>query len=85
MKKKLWHLIEANEEHPEGKDWHLVDLHATDAAHALNVDPDHWKVAKPDASTLESPIMGEEHPDDLIGDAGKVDGGERSESEKGGA
>jgi len=39
-KRTLWHKA-------EGLDWHPVELHATDAVHALEIDPDHWKVAKP--------------------------------------
>lgn len=43
--KFLWHL-----EYPDTdeKGWHQVELHATDASHALAVDPDHWRTEKPE-------------------------------------
>ncbi|WGR74338.1 MULTISPECIES: hypothetical protein [unclassified Bradyrhizobium] len=47
-KRFLWHKIDPCEQYPEGKDWHRVELHATDAMHALTVDPDHWKDEKPE-------------------------------------
>lgn len=50
--RSLWHKIDPTDENPEGKDWHLVPMHAIDAAHALEVDPDHWKIEKPEAEGL---------------------------------
>lgn len=41
--KVLWHKGDGD------ADWHQVELHAVDAAHALEVDGDHWKAEKPTA------------------------------------
>lgn len=49
-KRKLWHLADPD---TENKGWHQVDLHATDAMHALEVDGDHWKVEKPTEEVVE--------------------------------
>lgn len=45
----LWHKVDPAEGR-EGQDWHQVELHATDAAHALETDGKdgyHWRLEKP--------------------------------------
>lgn len=58
--KILWHKAEEQRDEAgnvlaEAKDWHTVELHATDAMHALAVDPDHWSVEKPDSAVEAEP------------------------------
>lgn len=36
-------------------DWRQVSLHAVDAAHALEVDAEHWKVEKPEPEPVPEP------------------------------
>jgi len=42
------------------KGWVPVELHATDAVHALNVDPENWSTEKPslisDAEMVAEPV-----------------------------
>ena len=48
--KVLWHKIDEAEGRA-GKDWHQVELFATDAMHALEtdgIDGYHWKAEKPE-------------------------------------
>lgn len=40
----------------EDADWAPVSLHAVDAAHALEVDPDHWKQNKPEPEPQPEPV-----------------------------
>jgi hypothetical protein len=63
-KRILWH------NDPE-KGWVQVELHATDAVHALNVDPANWSTEKPMLAPEPMPepeetkLAGEdEHPGD---------------------
>lgn len=44
----LWHKT-------DDLDWHQVKLHAIDAMHALDVDPAHWKQAKPEPEVEAEP------------------------------
>lgn len=44
--RKLWHRTDE-------KDWHQVELHDIDAAHALEVDPECWKAEKPEPEAVE--------------------------------
>ncbi|MCK1445423.1 hypothetical protein IVB43_23850 [Bradyrhizobium sp. 48] len=63
----LWHKVDPAEGR-DGKDWHQVELHAADAAHALETDGKdgyHWKVEKPEPEIMpeaesEIEVPGEE-------------------------
>lgn len=39
----------------DDREWQPVALHAVDAAHALEVDPDHWKAEKPQPVPQDDP------------------------------
>lgn len=41
-------------------EWKLVQLHAIDAAHALEVDPEHWKTEKPEEMPVEEDEINED-------------------------
>lgn len=61
--KIIWHKIDEKRDDDgkvvvEAKDWHTVELHATDANHAVSVDPDHWSIEKPDGVTEVAPEPG---------------------------
>ena len=59
--KVLWHKIDEAEGRA-AKDWHQVELFATDAAHALSTDGKdgfHWKTEKPEEAP--APVEQEDH------------------------
>jgi hypothetical protein len=45
-KRNLWY-------REDGKEPVLVELHNTDAIHALDVDPEHWSTDKADTAPIE--------------------------------
>ena len=59
-KTKLWHLADPD---TDNKGWHHVELSKIDARHALEVDPDHWKVEKPAIEVVEEAFTGESEED----------------------